>query len=43
MSGSKEEWRKKTLGPSVGRFPERQSSFHTDSGLVPTSKHKRAS
>jgi methylmalonyl-CoA mutase N-terminal domain/subunit len=33
MSGSKEEWRQKTLGPSVGRFPERQEGFQTDSGL----------
>ncbi|MSQ07616.1 MAG: methylmalonyl-CoA mutase [Dehalococcoidia bacterium] len=33
MSGSKEEWRSKTLRPAVSRVPERQASFHTDSGL----------
>ncbi|MBM3942320.1 MAG: methylmalonyl-CoA mutase [SAR202 cluster bacterium] len=33
MSSSKEEWRRKTLGPAVGRSPERQPAFHSDSGL----------
>ena len=33
MSGSKEEWRESTLGPNLRRFPQRQDSFQTDSGL----------
>ncbi len=32
-SGSKEEWRRSTLGAAARRFPQRQDSFQTDSGL----------
>ena len=32
-SGSKEEWTRETLGPAIGRYPERQEKFVTDSGL----------
>ena len=33
-SRSKEEWQEKTLSPVVGRYPERESEFRTESGLV---------
>ena len=32
-SGSKEEWTKETLGPTIDRHPERQPKFVTASGL----------
>ena len=33
MSNSKEEWRSNSLDPATRRFPERQDSFQTDSGI----------
>ena len=33
-SKDKQQWREETLGPAVGRFPERRESFETDSGLA---------
>ena len=33
-SKNREHWRKNTLDPVIRRFPERQESFETDSGLV---------
>ena len=33
-SGSKEEWRRRTLDPVVKRHPERQEEFPTESGIV---------
>jgi methylmalonyl-CoA mutase N-terminal domain/subunit len=33
VSNSKEEWRKNVLNPAIRRFPERQESFNTESGL----------
>ena len=32
-SNSKEEWRQNTLDPAVRRFPQREETFQTDSGL----------
>ncbi len=32
-SGSKDQWVNETLGPAIERYPERQESFVTDSGL----------
>jgi len=32
-SKDKEQWRANTLNPALQRMPERQESFHTDSGL----------
>ena len=32
-SSNKEQWQEETLKPSVARYPERQESFETDSGL----------
>ena len=34
MSDSKEEWRRNTLEPSVWRFPQREETFQTDSGIT---------
>ena len=33
MSDSKEEWRRNTLEPAVRRFPQREETFQTDSGI----------
>lgn len=33
MSNSKEEWRRNSLDPATARFPQRQESFQTDSGI----------
>ena len=32
-SKDKRQWQEETLGPAVARYPERQESFETDSGL----------
>ena len=32
-SKSKKQWLAETLGPAVGKYPERQSEFHTDSDI----------
>ena len=32
-SGSKDQWVRETLGPAIERYPERQDSFVTDSGV----------
>ena len=32
-SGNKDQWVKETLGPAIERYPERQESFVTDSGV----------
>ena len=34
MSDSKEEWRRNTLEPAVRRFPQREDTFQTDSGIT---------
>ena len=34
MSDSKEEWRRNTLEPAVRRFPQREETFQTDSGIT---------
>ena len=34
MSDNKEEWRKNTLEPAVSRFPLREETFRTDSGIT---------
>ena len=34
MSDSKEEWRRNTLEPAVRRFPQREDTFRTDSGIT---------
>ena len=34
MSDSKEEWRRNTLESSVRRFPQREETFQTDSGIT---------
>ena len=33
VSDSKEEWRRNTLEPAVRRFPQREETFQTDSGI----------
>jgi len=33
VSNSKEEWRRNSLDPATARFPQRQESFQTDSGI----------
>ena len=33
MSTSKEQWRENSLNPAIRKFPERQESFQTDSGI----------
>ena len=33
MSTSKDQWRENSLKPAIRRFPERQESFQTDSGI----------
>ncbi len=34
VSDSKEEWRRNTLEPAVRRFPQREETFQTDSGIT---------
>ena len=34
VSDSKEEWRRNTLEPAVRRFPQREETFQTDSGIA---------
>ena len=34
MSDSKEDWRRNTLEPAVSRFPQREETFQTDSGIT---------
>ena len=33
LEGDKERWQRETLGPVLGRFPERKESFEGSSGI----------